>query len=68
MPDVQKTKTITQQLVEFFVSNKDNKSLTDQFDVLKFGEIKIEVKDGQIYRALVSSSVIIKKGDNNATK
>lgn len=67
MPEVhQDRKTLTQQLIDFL--SKNNKNLTDQFDLLKFGELKFEVKDGQITRAFVSSSVIIKKGENNATK
>ncbi len=68
MPDVhQDKKSLSQQIIDF-LSNKNNKVLTEQLDVLKFGELKFEVKDGQVTRAFVSSSVIIKKGENNATQ
>lgn len=65
MPNVQKT--VTKQLIDFLLTNKENTGLIGQFDILKFGEIKFEIRDGKVFRAFVSSSVLI-KGEDNATK
>lgn len=51
-----KTPSVSEQINIYLI----DETIKDQLDCLKFGQITFEVRDGKVYRCLVSSSVLLK--------
>ncbi len=54
-PKEKPQESVTQQLSSFIATEKD------KIDNLKYGELRIEVRKGIIYRVFISNSVLVKQ-------
>ncbi len=54
-PKEKPQESVTQQLSSFITSEKD------KIDNLKYGELRIEIRKGIIYRVFISNSVLVKQ-------
>lgn len=51
---------LADQLIKFALENQE------EFENLQFGKLEFEVRDGSIYKVLVSNSILVKGKGNEA--
>jgi hypothetical protein len=55
-----KIPTVAEQIKRFVTGELSESEVNNQLNDLQFGQVTFEVRDGKVYRCLISSSVLLK--------